>query len=391
MMLNISDLVWLPVLLPVFWIMGVAVARHLNISNRLASALYVWHTLFSILYYFVSLVKISDARGYYAAGQNPDWVFAAGYKFVTFLSGILVSLLGMGFLTTFIVFGFIGYIGMLLLAHLLLVYLPEEYGVDLDERLLYVVLFLPSLNYWSSALGKDALAFFSCCLALYAVVALARRSLLLFLSILIMYAVRPHAAICMLLAIFVSLLFSSGVDKSFRVFLSVAVCVAVILLWPYVYEYVGFERKGGDVDGYLAWSHGFGYNGEVGDVVLSDMSWPMRLFTYMFRPLFIDAGGVLMLLSSFENVLLLALVFRYYREIFRVVVSVDQLLFRYSVFYSVMMWVLLGNTTPNLGTAYRQKTMFLPALFVLMVFASAKISADDGARTGYLSPYVDGQ
>ena len=376
MMLDISDAVWLPVLIPVFWIIGLRIAVKLQIPVRLGSALYWWHTLFSLMYYLISSVKISDARGYYAAGQHPDWVIAVGSQFVNFLSGILVSVLGMGCFSTFIVFGFFGYIALLLLAHLLIVYYPEEYGVEVNWRMVYIVLFLPSLSYWSCALGKDALAFLGCCLALFATVDLLRRKWLLFLAIFIMYMVRPQAAMCMLIAIALAILFSSDVTYTFRVFMSLLMVVAMVFLLPYVIQYIGIERKGGDVGGYLAWSQEFGYNGDAGSIVISDMAWPVRLFAYMFRPLFIDAKNVLMLLSSLENMLLLFLFVKCSREIVRIVVVGNNFLFRYAMVYSALMWVMLGNTTTNLGGAFRQKSMFLPALLALLVFAVARSSVE---------------
>lgn len=376
-MLDISDLLWLPILIALFWVWGIRIAQNLMISNRLASTLYWWHTFFSLLYYIMSIVKIADTRAYFAAGQNPDWVLSVGTEFVNFLAGILVSVLGMGMLSTFIVFGFLGYIAMILIAHLLIVYLPEEYGVEVDVRILYVVLFMPSLSYWSSALGKDALAFHACCLALFATVDLSRRKLLLLLAIFIMYMVRPHAAICMLIAVAVAMLFSSGVSRSSRALVLLMVGGAMVMLWPYVVQYVGFEQKGGDIGEYLAWRQGIRYEDAVTDVVLTDMSWPMRLFSYMFRPLFLDASSLLMLLGSLENMLLLFLFVRYLRDLLYVVISGGQLFFRYTVFYSGLMWVMLGNVTTNLGAAYRQKSMILPALLVLLVFASAKISESE--------------
>lgn len=386
-MLDIFDIIWLPVLVPVFWALGIRIARNLKLSTRLASALYWWHTLFSLLYYLLSLVKIADTRAYFAAGQSPDWVFAVGTEFVNFLAGILVSVMGMGALSTFIVFGFLGYIAMLLFAHLLIVYLPEEYGVDLDERVLYVVLFLPSLSYWGSALGKDPLAFFACCLALFAAVDLSGRRMLMLLAVLVMYMVRPHAAICMLIALAAAMLCSSDVSRTSRTSVSLMVGLAVLLLWPFVNQYVGFDQAGGDIGEYIAWRQGIRYKDAVAEVSLTEMSLPMRLFTYMFRPLFIDASGALMLLGSFENVLLLILFIRYFRKFFQIVVWGSQLFFRYAVFYSLLMWVMLGNVTTNLGAAYRQKTMILPALLVLLVFSTAKIS--DSEELSIYSGNVD--
>src|SRR5690606_40547964 len=48
--------------------------------------------------------------------------------------------------------------------------------------------------------------------------------------------------------------------------------------------------------------------GSVGSAVdLGSYSWPMRMFTYLFRPLFFDAHNFTSFLASFENLIYLIL------------------------------------------------------------------------------------
>jgi hypothetical protein len=183
----------------------------------------------------------------------------------------------------------------------------------------------------------------------------------------------------MVIAIIAALVFSSDLKLFFRISMLFVMGMALAVLWPSVVEYVGYDSKVGNVGEYLGRRQEYGFAGFGGDVDIANMSWPMRLFTYLFRPLFLDAKNLFQLLSSFENMLLLFLFVKYSREFVRICISSNYVLLRFSVFYSTLMWVIMANTTPNLGTACRQKTMFLPALFILLSYAAGWIIYDDKA------------
>ena len=96
----------------------------------------------------------------------------------------------------------------------------------------------------------------------------------------------------------------------------------------------------------------------------------LKVFTFMFRPLFFDAKGILMLFSSIENTIYLlfsCLIFHRY--------SVDFIVRRKSLFYTVNMFFLiflvsiLSLILTNMGLANRMKVMTIPSL-ISIVFIS---------------------
>lgn len=376
-MFVLLDLIWLPVIIFGFWMLALSTARSLGVPVGLASALYWWHTAFSLVYCMLTFVKISDATAYYYYGTHPNWVFDVGTQFINYITAILANIFGMGFLTCNIVVGFPGYLGLLLLAYLLIVHIPGPSDAVTDRRMQYLILFLPSLSYWTASLGKDGIAFMACCIALYACIDIGRRKGALILAVVILYLVRPHAALCMLVAFLAAFLFSSDLTLLFRVAMLAVTAVAFALLWPYVIGYVGLGDgfTTDDVSAYIERMQGFGYVGGTGDIVITGMPWPIRLFTYLFRPLVFDAKNLLQLLGSIENAVLLFLFVRKPRELAASFTMNNDLLLRFAAVYSVLMLVMLGNTTYNLGIAVRQKTMFLPALFVLLIHAYARSSS----------------
>jgi hypothetical protein len=99
---------------------------------------------------------------------------------------------------------------------------------------------------------------------------------------------------------------------------------------------------------------------------LQNSSFLVRLFSLLFRPLFIDAGGLFGLISSVENlvyVVVLGFMAMRWREgvqLFRAGLE-----FRFAFFFTVTLAILLALTYYNVGLGLRQKTMMMPALLTL--------------------------
>jgi hypothetical protein len=90
----------------------------------------------------------------------------------------------------------------------------------------------------------------------------------------------------------------------------------------------------------------------------------MKMFTFWFRPLFIDASGVLGLIVSIENL--------FYLYFFAIAIKFAVLYwsdwngwFRISIFVFVLGSFILAQVTGNLGIAMRQKAQFMPFFFIV--------------------------
>src|SRR5690606_31364228 len=71
----------------------------------------------------------------------------------------------------------------------------------LMRRFATLIVFLPSVSFWSSALGKDALAFMATGITLWSVTGLKQRAGPLIFAIAVMFVVRPHIAGLMVAAL----------------------------------------------------------------------------------------------------------------------------------------------------------------------------------------------
>ncbi|CAK0752059.1 conserved membrane hypothetical protein [Gammaproteobacteria bacterium] len=365
-----QDIIWLVLLIPFFWGIGRLICSWLNLSGLFSNLLYIWHTVLSFTYYLISLFIGADANEWFIAAKNAKFVWEPGTAFITSLTSVLVQHLNLGILACYIVFGFFGYIGILLFTHLLAIHLPSHYKLLLKKNLVYVIVFMPSLGYWSSSIGKDAPSFFACCLTLFASGNINKRYLLFIVAVLIQYMIRPHVAACMLFAMSISILLSSDVNIFARSILGILVIAGSILIIPYVLNFADLNPNSNysSVVDYMIDRQNYNQEG-AGGYNLKSMPLYLQLFSYLFRPFPFEAKNVQQMIASLENSIIFLIFLAYVRKIVLMVLKGNDIIFRYSFFFVCLMWYLLATTTANLGIASRQKTMFLPALFVLLVYA----------------------
>ncbi|GAA0611154.1 hypothetical protein GCM10009422_02540 [Brevundimonas kwangchunensis] len=162
-----------------------------------------------------------------------------------------------------------------------------------------------------------------------------------------------------------------------------ALAVAAVVLAPVVMRVAGVESLDPTtISNYVSERQGYNIEG-AGGVDISNYNPLFRVFTYMFRPLFIDASGALGLILSAENLVLLSLVVlilaRGWPEFVKLMVRPEML---FNLAFFVLALGLFSQTTSNLGIAARQKMMLMPSLYLLLV-ATATMRA---ARSGRFPP-----
>src|SRR5690606_5366738 len=105
-----------------------------------------------------------------------------------------------------------------------------------------------------------------------------------------------------------------------------------------------------------------------GGIDISRMSLPMKLFTYLFRPMPFEAHNLPAFAASLDNLVLLVLVVGGMAAMLRRNATTALEANRAFLWlYVLASWVILASTTANLGISVRQKWMFLPMLVYLML------------------------
>lgn len=328
--------------------------------------LYLWHTLLCFAYFYYVSTFGGDALAYYSKAVSNDFEFRVGTTAVVFLTKILVYGLGFGVVACFLFFNILGSIGLLAFDGALK-QATQNKSKSL-KRLATLIVFLPSVSFWSSAIGKDAISFMAMGLALWAALQLNNRIKLMIIAIVIMLMVRPHMAGMMIIALSISISFDKRTSVIKRFILSTVAIVGVAIMVPFALDYAGVSDTSSS-DGLIDYvEKRQSYNMEGGGGVdIANMSLPMQLFTYMFRPIIFEARSITALAAAIDNLILLYLfVVGFYALIKKKSQNFTENR-KFMWVYVLMAWIVLAMTTANLGIAIRQKWMFAPMLIFLLI------------------------
>ena len=333
----------------------------------MALSLYLWHTAFSLFYFTNSLGGNYDSSVYYISSLDTPIEFGLGTSSIIFLTSIFSSWFNLSYAGVFLVFNLFGYIGLLAYASTLhhLFYTHKKS----IRWLVFSMLFLPGLNYWTSSLGKDSLSFLALGLICWSIVSLRFTSYAVLLSFLILLIVRPYIASILLVSFITALIFGLKISYFQKIFAFIFSTLLFYLASFLTFTYIGFSNIPGleEATFYFSSRSSMNMSGNT-SFDLETMALPLRFFSYLFRPLFFDSEGILGIIVSAENLILLVLIFSALLLFFlgfRPFINSFALSF-FSI-YSFISLFILSNTTANLGLAVRQKWMFLPMILLISV------------------------
>lgn len=348
-------------------LLALVLPSYFKIKRQRGVFLYTWHTLWCLVYLWYVSNDGGDALMYYRESFSGDSSFLdVGTHAVIAFTSIFTGPLGLSLLGAFLVFNIFGYIGLLAFAGSLK---AVTWNKSRQLRLMaLIIILLPSVSFWSSAIGKDAISFMAMGLALWAAINLKQRGMLMIFAVLAMLFVRPHMAGMMVIGLSVAFILHARVPLGRRILLGLVSIGAAVVIIPFGLEYAGVGDET-DVEGlvsYVETRQGYNQQGG-GGVDISSMSLPMQMFTYMFRPLVFEARSVFQLAAAVDNIILGVLFLFGGMAIWKGRKSPvpDTRLFLWV--YALLAWVVLAMTTANLGIAMRQKWMFAPILIYLLI------------------------
>lgn len=325
-------------------------------------ALLALHVAGSVAFYQYALTSSADAALYYydtTGLRRSD--MELGTIFTIKMVQYVKATIGGSYLDHFLIFQAFGFWGLLFLQRCL--EHGQQYFGDVLTQPPYWLLFLPGLHFWTGAIGKDAPLFLAVSLALWAVVRLSTRAIWFAAAVLIMLLFRPHIALLATAALAGAAFFGGRSGTVTRIFLIVVALAALSIVAGTVERSLTVDLSDPSSVGALLEQQQQKTAWIGGATNLQNSFFLIRLFSLLFRPLFIDAGGAFGLISSVENlvyVFVIGFMVRNWREgieVFRA-----ELIFRYAFFFAVTVMFLLALTYYNVGLGLRQKTMMMPAL-----------------------------
>ena len=321
------------------------------------------------LYYY-------DQMGLYGRASGLSTVFVV--NFVQFLK----SYLGGSFFDYFLLFQAMGFWGILFVLRAF-DDIHDELGQPIFKGI-YLLLLLPGLHYWTSAIGKDAPIFLGVAMCVWAAFRLQARYLAFGAGVLISLLVRPHIALIALVALALSLLLGRNTSLLTRAGLLAVVLAGIGSVAGLVEgTFNGLSLSSTDSVTEFLESKSQVSQESGADFSIVGASFPVKLFSLLFRPFFIDANGILGYVASLENVVLLVVFLILVRR-FRTATDMARsaLFARFALFFFIMLTLLLAMVNYNVGLGLRQKMMMMPALLVFFAALMAVRAVQKGTVYG---------
>ena len=356
-----------------------------RVKPSILAAALLWQAALTFVYCYVVAQDGGDIFLYYrvATTENLPWMdlYGLGTTFVAWVARLLVDLLGVGILPLSVIFGILGLVGKYLVASAMSHRCLVAYGQRANWWS-YLILFMPGIAFWTSALGKDSLIMLGIGGVLFGAAKSGIGSKTAFLSWILVFHVRPHVGLAILAsAIMATVLTSERVGWARRSAVVVGTAGALFLVMPIVNGFLGLEGAMG-VDEYVSFASTRSEANMRGASAVNTDGYSSleKGFTFMFRPLPYEVHSATALLASLENLFMLAVlisVLTKYVSI-RSVKSLGWFEMLLGL-YSLIMVVVISSVTSNMGLAFRQKTMVLVA--VIPLIASVVASRKQQRRT----------
>ena len=227
-----------------------------------------------------------------------------------------------------------------------------------------IILFLPNLHFWTSGIGKDAILFSCIVIFFYALFEFKKRLWLLVIVMLFSIAIRPHITLVLLFALGLGYIIDGNLKFYQKLFIFLLILSAGIGIIDYVVRFIQIESLEIETLEQFASQRAedLSKGRTESSVDISSYPVPLKIFTFLYRPFFFDAIGILGLLSSLENLILLLLSVKvFFSNPFKGFRRSNYIVKSMAIFFvisSIMFSLILGN----LGIMLRQKNMIIPLL-----------------------------
>lgn len=338
---------------------------------------YLFHYLLFAVYYINSMYNNSDSRRYYRDSISGSWIgdsweefYSVGSGFIKFLSFPFVNGLGFSYEAMMLLFSFLGFLGIMYF-YLFMVdkttFRHKFLGVDF----IVLLLFLPNMHFWTVSLGKGGIILLGLGMVFYGLSDVGRRLITTAIGGLLVFHIRPHILLVVLLgAVVASLTSSKGIKTWQKV---VIVLVALAALVPVAGTFLDMaeieDTSAGTLNDFSD-RRGQALTKADSGVDIANYNQVMKLFTFWFRPLFVDSPNAMGLFVSIENVFYLILFWKCLSMSFVRFILQSSWAVKISLVTFFGISFALAQISGNMGIAIRQKSQVM-YLFLFIVLAYA--------------------
>ena len=355
-------------------ILGNLQREHKWVKAGLLNQMFWYHMFFGLVYWTYGQFNRSDSVNYFNNTKFlwRNWfdAYSAGTDFVEWLAFPWVRWLGfnydmMMFLTTWL--GFWGFVYFYLFFKENLRFNPKFEGYDA----ITIFMFLPNMHFWTASLGKGAIIFAGIGFLVYGLSWPGKRIPHMLFGGYLCYMIRPHILFAILIGMGVGFVLGREKVPLYQKYL---VAIGAIGVSIFVYEdllvFLGYDpnnvvasfEEESALNSQRLQSAGSG-------VDMASYSLPFKLFTFWFRPLFIDSPNLIGLVVSMENALYIYMFSKVVNKDFIKYIQVAPAMVKMSAVVFISISLSMTFVMSNLGIIIRQKSQIMYfMLFVVVAF-----------------------
>ena len=197
-------------LVPVFFILGFLIIYKIKLLTDLSlveiNTIYFYHTLMCLIYYYISLNNPNDSVFYFRNVFHEDHIgynFKFGSPFIQSFIKLIVMNLNLTLLPLFLFFNIIGSLGLIFIYN---AFKKINNKNKLEKLIVIFICFLPSIYFWSSAVGKEPFTYLATGLLLNSFSKNKIKYHYVIIAFLLLLIVRPFMAGFLVIAIAIGLM-----------------------------------------------------------------------------------------------------------------------------------------------------------------------------------------
>ncbi len=354
-------------------------SKYAYVEGNFLRGLFFYHVLLFFAYYGYVLFNSSDSKFYYQKvllnyrGESWGDFYGTSTTFIEFIGYPFIKFFGFSYEAVMALFSFFGFLGFIYF-YILFKERTQFKHTFLGFDLLKLIFFLPNLHFWSSSFGKGSVIILGIGLFFYGISKIGTRWVAICIGGIIIYHVRPHIMLVILVSSAIGFVFTTkGMSIALRITFLIGAVISFYFIYGDVLQLVGIDQEEFISQGLDLTKRASELTKATSGVDISTYSLPFQLFTFIYRPLFIDAPGILGIIVSFENVIYLILTLRLLTPSGLRFLVTSNFLVKTALLSFLTIAIALAQVSGNLGLAMRQKSqVMILFLFVIISFLDAQ-------------------
>ena len=335
--------------------------------------LYLYHIAFGI--YFCFFVY-GDGIGYWRYAKwmtHSDFVYSLtqdqGTYFIYALNYFPSNVLDLSYFTGTLIYTLIGFIGFTYFYIIAIDLVPTNSNFK-GYYLFPLLFYMPNLHFWSCGVGKDTLLFFCIGLFSYGLLAPFKRLPFIIFALVLSYFIRPHITLFMLIGYGIAYFTGKDISLFKRILFFGAMIGIAIAILPMVMKFTKLEEASLDEFSRVSVNKAAALSKAHTEsaIDISSYPFPLKVFTFLYRPLFFDINGIPSVLASLENLFLLMLSYSVFKTQPLASFRKSPFVIQGMIYFLLIGTLVFSQSLGNVGIMIRMRNMFLPGLLIFILW-----------------------